>query len=153
MADSSPLKRFAFPKANPSSFFALVTNGGDPDISIDVGTPVAPVTNQEPPVEVGTVYIGNGANAANATIVGLAASANEAGQRINIQYAGPLSQPTEWWDRLTGQTGGLTPGARYYITDQDKVLSTSPDNATFPVQVGIALSADTLLIQIAQFSP
>lgn len=152
MADSASLRHYVFPKANASSFFAVVDGGPDPDISIDVGTPVMPSPNEEEGLNGGgMVLIGSGDTEDNSVIVGLAASANEAGQRILIQSSGPLSQPIAWWDRLTGQSGGLTPGARYYITNVPKVLSTSPDGVTFPVQVGIALSKTTMLIQIATF--
>lgn len=146
MSDSASLKRYVYPKAHTSSFRSLVSGSQDPDISVDVGTPVTP-----DPDNPGQIYIADGTDEDNSVVIGLAASANEAGQQIAIQYAGPLSQPTTWWDRLTGQTGGLTPGARYYITNTPKLLSTSPDGVTFPVQVGIALSTDTLLIQIATF--
>lgn len=152
MADSSALRRYTFSNAGPNSFFAVVDGSDDPDISIDVGTPIAPSPNENPVFQGGgQVFIGTGDTEDNSAIVGLAASANEAGQRILIQFAGPLSQPTSWWDKLTGLTGGLTPGARYYITNNPKELSTSPDGVTFPVQVGIALSKTTMLIQIAKF--
>jgi len=144
MSDTSKLKHYAFPKANSSSFRSLVSNT-DPDISIDVGTPVAP-----DPDNPGQILIGDSSAEDNSLIIGLAASANEGNQQISIQYAGPLSQPTEWWDRLTGQSGGLTTGARYYITNTPKVLDITADGATFPVQVGIALSADTMMIQIVR---
>lgn len=140
MASSSNLRRYRFSKASPNSFFAVVAGPQD----VGVGTPVAPNPDLDNP---GSILIALGTSEGRAAVVGLATSANEPGQRTNIQYQGPLSQPTDKWDVLTGQTGGLTTGARYYLTNDPKRLGTNPAAADFPVQVGIGISADTMLIR------
>ena len=66
------------------------------------------------------------------------------------QTSGALVLTTGEWDAVTGGSGGLTPGVTYY-TDAATVghLSAVPYGA----QVGIAIDATTMLIQIADGPP
>lgn len=151
MSNSSKLRRYRFTRSGPNTFFADVAGVQD----VGVGTPVTPNTDVDAP---NTVLIGTGASSQSSAIVGLATSQNGPGQRTNVQFSGPLSQPVELWDLMTGQTGGLTPGAKYYLTNNPKRIGINPGSADFPVQVGIAVSPDTLVIQIdpatdAEFCP
>lgn len=106
------------------------------------------------------VYI-SGASTANkargnalstALAVGLVASASVAPAGLaSVQLNGTLSGTTGQWDAVTGQTGGLTPGAYYYLssTTAGKLAVTYPSTpGVYPVKVGIALSSTELLIDI-----
>ncbi len=64
---------------------------------------------------------------------------------------GHVELSTDAWDEITGQTGGLTPGAVYYLSSGTAgQLTTTPPSApnTFITQVGVALENSVLLVQI-----
>lgn len=92
------------------------------------------------------------ANAAGtANVQGLQSSACEAGGPVHVQSAGPLTLTAAEWDAITGQTGGLTRNAPYYLSSASAGLltSTAPVGAgTFRVPVGFALSAETMMINV-----
>lgn len=72
-----------------------------------------------------------------------------------IQSNGNMTMDTEDWDAITGQTGGLTPGA-YYIVDPDTAGKMIPRNTAtitageFIALVGKALSATEFKIEPAE---
>lgn len=143
MSDVSTLRMG--PQAKPlESYSAVVSGRIDPAISVDVGQPVTP-----DPSNPGQVLYAQANNEQNAIVAGLAYTAGEAtqiGHRIIIQYGGPLSLPLAAWDRVTGQTGGLTTGAQYYLSNTAGLLTTTP--GTWTTRVGVATNANTLLIGI-----
>lgn len=116
----------------------------DPDISIDQGAPVTSGSN--------AVFAR--ANAvATANVMGLANSAGEYPGGIDAQYAGPLTLTTAQWDARTGQTGGLTPHAIYYLSAASpggKLTTTAPGNPNYITPVGFALSETTMMVQIGK---
>lgn len=66
-----------------------------------------------------------------------------------IRTAGSITLTTAQWDAITGQTGGLTLGVRYYLdTATAGKLTTSPVDATgnFLVMVGYSLSTTTMVL-------
>ncbi len=145
MSDVSNLRGGSAPR--PVLGYGIGISGRiDPDISVDVGQPVTP--DPETP---GQVLYAAANTEPNAQVAGLAFTAGEAsqiGHQIIVQYGGPLSLPLARWDRVTGQTGGLTPGAVYYLSQTAGLLTTSTSGTTFTTRVGLALSARTLLIGI-----
>lgn len=146
MSDVSTLRMGPQPKP-PETYSAVVSGRIDPAISVDVGQPVTPDT-----VNPGQVLYAEADAEQSAIVTGLAFTAGEAtqiGHRIVVQYAGPMSFPESRWDRVTGQTGGLTPGAQYYLSQTAGMLTTTPVGTTWTARVGIALSSNTLLIAIA----
>ena len=72
----------------------------------------------------------------------------------NIQSDGVFVATAAQWDAVTGQTGGLTPGAIYYLspTTAGAITSTPPSTTgQYVVQVGIALSTTALDIRDGGF--
>lgn len=68
-----------------------------------------------------------------------------------IRTAGLLTATTGEWDAVTGETGGLTVGATYYLDPSTAgKLTQTPANAptTHRVQVGIAVASTKLVIRI-----
>lgn len=68
----------------------------------------------------------------------------------SIVTDGPLEATTAIWDALTGDTGGLTPGASYFLSDATAgaITKVSPSAAgKYSVYVGQAFSATTLQVQ------
>jgi hypothetical protein len=66
--------------------------------------------------------------------------------------AGPLTLTTAQWDLVTGQSGGLTPGATYYVADVDagNITSTAPSApGDYVTVVGYAMNATTMIVQPA----
>lgn len=145
MSDISSLR--GGPQPRPAlSYSAVVSGRISADISVDVGQPVTP--DEDNP---GQVLYAVASDDQLAIVAGLAFTAGEAsqvGHQIIIQYGGPMSWPTDRWDRVTGQTGGLTPGAQYYLSQTAGMLTTSPVGTTNTTRIGVALSERTLLIGI-----
>ncbi len=59
-----------------------------------------------------------------------------------------LTLPAVIWDAVTGDTGGLVPGARYYLGAPLGTLSTAPPvtSGQYVVVVGSAISSVTMLV-------
>lgn len=84
--------------------------------------------------------------AALARPVGIARRFGAADEPIPVCYSGPVELPTAEWDAVTGQTGGLTAGSRYFLGNTAGHLSTSAGDTG--VQIGMAVSATLLIVQI-----
>lgn len=106
------------------------------------------------------VYI-TGANAelaqANAQstvrVAGLAEATTVNGDPLEVVADGVFTATTGQWDAVTGETGGLTPGADYFLTATaaGELTQTAPDaSGEFVVRVGHALSETEMEIEIAQ---
>lgn len=91
------------------------------------------------------------ANAAGTSeVVGVNIGAAAEDEPGFAKYAGPVTLTTAEWDAVAGTTGGLTPGARYYLSTATagKLTATPPSTeGQFLCPVGLALSATTLLVQ------
>jgi len=86
-------------------------------------------------------------------VAGLAESTVATANPIEVIADGVLVATTVEWDAVTGETGGLTPGADYFLdeTTAGALTQTAPDNAgDFVVRVGHALSSTEFEIEIAQ---
>lgn len=66
-----------------------------------------------------------------------------------IRTSGKFTATTAQWDAQTGQTGGLTVGSDYFLSDvtAGKLTTTAPSSG-FVVLVGVGLSATELLLEI-----
>lgn len=67
----------------------------------------------------------------------------------NVQMCGPLTATTGQWDAVTGQTGGLTIGATYFLdnTTAGRLTTTVPASG-YVCPVGKAVSTTKLLINL-----
>lgn len=69
-----------------------------------------------------------------------------------VQTDGLLTATAAQWDSVTGQTGGLTPGAVYYLSSAiaGRITSTAPTAVgEYVARIGRAMSATSLDISIA----
>lgn len=83
-------------------------------------------------------------------VLSAAVSATNSG---DILIDGVLVATTTQWDAVTGQTGGLTPGANYFLdpANPGKLTTTAPTTVgEFVVRIGYALSATEFEIEIGQ---
>ncbi len=139
MTDTSIL----FGGAPPANETTFTTSAG---VTFPIGTPLASSLSLEDTTVPGR------ANSVNTThVVGLAASSGPVGSQTFAQYAGPLTLTTAEWDVITGQTGGLTLDAPYYLSSATagKLTTTAPSaGGTFKAPVGTALSHTTMMVQI-----
>ncbi len=91
--------------------------------------------------------------AANAKAIGLAVSTVVSGDPANIQFAGLFSASSGEWNAITGEAGGLTPGATYYLdaAAPGGMTTVAPTTAGQVVQeMGVALTDLVFLIAIKQ---
>lgn len=99
----------------------------------------------------GSVDKANASAIASSKCIGLVADTSIAAAASgNIQCDGILVATTGQWDAITGQTGGLTVNAMYYLdTTAGELTSTAPSaSGNYVVRVGIALSTTELKIAI-----
>lgn len=83
--------------------------------------------------------------------IGLVQAAAADTDPVEVQVDGIMEGLTTEWDAVTGQTGGLTEGAQYYLsaTTAGDITVTAPDAfGEFVVPIGVALSATELDIEI-----
>jgi hypothetical protein len=86
-------------------------------------------------------------------VSGLATAATAAAASGDVAVDGVLSASTGEWDAIAGTTGGLTPGANYFLdaATAGQLTETAPTTpGEFVVRVGHALSATELEIEIQQ---
>jgi len=137
--------------------FGRVTAGSSPSTAAE-NTTTAVTNTQGSAITIGQVVYadGTGSKLARADaettrkVVGLVADvsiANNAGG--NIATAGTLTATTTQWDAVTGQTGGLTPNARYWLSEAvfGRFL-TSPPTTGWSQPIGLALSTTKLAINL-----
>lgn len=90
---------------------------------------------------------------AGASVVGLRrfTTIPDGAQNIIVATQGQCSGNPEVWDAVTGQTGGLTPGAYYFLSDATPGHLTTTPPATighYVMKIGLALSSAEMLLQI-----
>lgn len=109
---------------------AMVSVGIHPGDEIDVDT-----------------CVGNAAS----QFAGLATQAGDSGDTIRVQFAGVATFTTAEWDAVTGESGGLTPGSRYWVDQSTRgdLTSSAPTTGEHSVQVGVALSATQMLLTLS----
>lgn len=98
----------------------------------------------------GAVKLANANAAATVNVVGLVqATSINSGAAGDIATGGVVEATTTQWDAVTGQTGGLTFGARYYLSNASNgALTTTAPTSGFVVLVGVALSTTKLALQL-----
>jgi hypothetical protein len=129
--------------AAPSNDTTFVSIAGS---TFPIGTPVVASTSLAE-----TTIPGRANSATTAHVIGLASSSGVAGNKTFVQYLDALTLTTAEWDVITGQTGGLTLDAPYYLSSATagKLTTTAPvGGGTFKTPVGIALSPTTMMIQM-----
>lgn len=102
----------------------------------------------------GTVDAAQANSLATSKVLGLIAEASVAASDPGaVQTDGFLVGTTTQWDAVTGQTGGLTAGAQYYLdTSSAGMLTTTAPTTTGDIvaPVGCAASTTELEIEIGQ---
>lgn len=94
---------------------------------------------------------------ATAMVAGLVYDTSiSSGQPGDILTSGTLTATTGQWDAVTGQTGGLTPGATYYLdpSTAGRLTVTRPDDTGhFVTPVGLAFTSTDLLVRVRNAEP
>jgi hypothetical protein len=125
------------------------TSVGDADISIEIGQVLLGGSGEFN----GAIYAGAAAPEGG-NVSGIATSASERGGfrggHVDVQFVGLLDLPTAVWDARHGFTGGLTPGAVYYLSETAGRMTATPPVTigAFVTPIGFALNAETLQIQL-----
>lgn len=129
-----------------STFNPVVgTTAGFPD-GYPAGTPVTQSHTSD-----GLAIPGRGNVEATATVLGLSVIPGIAGNNALCQMNGPLELTTQEWDAVTGGSGGLVRGSRYFLSTsvEGRITATQPlSSGQFLTVIGIAFSATTMFIQI-----
>lgn len=97
----------------------------------------------------GTVSLAQANSSGTYRVVGLATSSVTAPNSASVQVAGVLSATTAQWDAVAGTSGGLTPGAVYWLSPSTPggLTSTAPVTlGEYLVSIGEALSSTSLLL-------
>lgn len=145
----------------PGTSGQIVTSNGttlimsDPSVSGDITQTNANVATVVPGTPVYEKTTANNVDKAQGNaigtswVIGLTIASIAAAASGVVRTAGPLTLTTVQWDAITGLTGGLTVGTRFYLdTATSGKLTTSPTDSAgnFLVFVGHALSTTTMLI-------
>jgi hypothetical protein len=84
-----------------------------------------------------------------ATCIGLAAASIASGVSGPVRKDGTLTQTTTDWDAVTGQTGGLTANAQYWVsTTVPGGLTDVPPTTGWLIPVGRAMSSTSMDIHL-----
>ena len=97
-----------------------------------------------------TVGLANAASNPRACFAGIAIGSASVGFAVNYKTTGAADLSTAVWDAVTGETGGLVPGASYFLDTTSGMLTRTPKDtpaAGFLVLVGHALSSTRLDIE------
>ena len=96
------------------------------------------------------VGLGKADASGTAKLLGLVrATSIEAAASGSIQTDGILSATTGQWDAVTGDSGGLTANATYYLSAATAGgLTSTPPSTGFVVRVGLAISTTDMDISI-----
>lgn len=86
---------------------------------------------------------------APAQVIGLVSSTSIAASASgSITFAGVMAATTGQWDVVTGQTGGLTPGAMYFLSNTTAgALTTTAPTTGFLAAVGRAMSTTKIALR------
>lgn len=87
--------------------------------------------------------------AAPAQVIGLVSATSIAASASgSIAFAGVMSATTAQWDVVTGQTGGLTPGAMYFLSNVTAgALTTTAPTTGYLCAVGRAMSTTKIALR------
>jgi hypothetical protein len=91
----------------------------------------------------------NGNAAATSGVIGLANAAIVNGVAGVIKTDDSLTLTTAQWDAVTGQSGGLTPGAKYFLSPTTAgMMTTTVPTTGFLLPLGRALSSTLMAVSI-----
>ena len=151
-----PLKK---PVVFTDGMFELLQSGDTLDAAVSIADEATLTNSSAGAIAIGTpVYI-SAANAcqpsrANASgtakVIGLVSATTIAAAATGtIRKDGPLTATTVQWDAITGQTGGLTSGGSYFLSEAiaGRLTTTAPATG-WVVPVGVALSTTDFEIQV-----
>lgn len=95
------------------------------------------------------VKLAIGNSAAATQVIGLVSAASiGASAAGSIAFAGVLAATTSQWDAVTAQTGGLTPGAMYFLSNVTAgALTTNAPTTGYLAVVGRALSTTKMALR------
>ncbi|MBW4692188.1 MAG: hypothetical protein KME27_10525 [Lyngbya sp. HA4199-MV5] len=91
------------------------------------------------------------ANAAGTTkTIGLTSASIAAAASGAVRKDGTLTLTTAQWDAVTTQTGGLTPGADYFLSQAaaGQMVVTTPPTSGYVQKLGTALSSTDFELQL-----
>lgn len=139
----------AAPPPNPNSFNPI-NRARDVANSPSAAPPGSPMAINVDDADGSVVFCSAAAGSTQNVIAGIASSAAGYGKPCHTQFSGPLTLTTTQWDAITGGSGGLRAGNRYYVSETDGQLSTSPPvgSGKRVIPVGAAISPTTMLIQL-----
>ncbi len=118
-------------------------NGPNGSLStLELGMPVVQIG--------GSLYPASAASTGTAHVIGLVALGAGPTLIARITASGPLRFQVPDWTLITGELGGLTLGATYYLASVPGMLTTTPPAAPGQslVEVGQAMTTTRLLINI-----
>lgn len=97
-----------------------------------------------------TVRLANANSAATKNVVGIVFDASIASSATGaVSTSGTVTATTTQWDAVTGQSGGLTAGAKYFLSNTTAGgLTTTAPSVGYVCPVGTALSTTKLVINI-----
>lgn len=97
-----------------------------------------------------TFNLANANNYSTSLAVGIVTNTTVASAAAaNIAVSGVVTATTTQWDVVTGQSGGLTTGAKYYISNTTAgALTTTAPTTGVLAPIGIALSSTKLALNI-----
>lgn len=127
-----------------SAEYLIPATNGESSAAIVAGAPVYISAD-------GTVKLAKADDIATATVAALGFDASIThGQSGNIQANGHMTLTTSGWDAVTGDTGGLTPDAVYFLdaATAGKLTTTLPASPNAIVRVGLALSSTQMILVI-----
>lgn len=96
-----------------------------------------------------TCNLANANNYSTSSVVGIVTSVSTAaGAGASVAVAGVVTATTAQWDVVTGQSGGLTTGAKYYLsnTTAGALTTTAPVTGVL-APVGIAVSTTKMALR------
>jgi len=99
----------------------------------------------------GEVKIADNSASGTKAVLGLAEETISASSSGSIVTNGVKALTTAEWDAVTGETGGLTAGSRYYLSIAGGLTSIPPTaTGDYVVAVGVAMSTTEMKIEPEQ---
>ena len=139
MTDTS-IRSGGRPPANSTTYTSIAGEDMPP------GTPVA-----HSPDDAGTIIPASANSEGPSGATGITSGPAIEGDSVQVQFGGILKLTTAQWDEITGDSGGLTRGIRYYLAVGGGLTSISPSGSEeFVVPIGIGTSATELFVQLTQ---
>lgn len=100
----------------------------------------------------GQIYLASCYSQLLASVQGLVVVGAGATLPVTVQEDGVVTLTTAEWDSVTGGSGGLTPGARYYLDTAGKITTTAPTApGTFVTPIGRAITSTILALRITPY--